>query len=297
MGKGGGGGIGNFLGNKPWHPSTYANQKAVWIAEQKQAEEERLTRERQEELQRERDDAEMGALQSKSGGGEASSKRIDFMYAAPPGLKRDEGGGGGGGGREAPEMDAAALAFEARRVAAEEARARRRDRDGAFSAAGHSTALERETGARKHAGPSRAEQIERFPELAGAPVEGDYAKNVKLTFQPFGKQLRNVKCARCGEWGHEANDRECPLNSATNPHDLAALAAAAKKGGGGAAQPGEGDPARTPPRRGATRRPPTSRARPTTRSSASCSTGQEKGDSTSLQRGCSRSDFREKSIL
>ena len=128
MGKGGGGGIGNFLGNKPWHPSTYANQKAVWIAEQKQAEEERLTRERQEELQRERDDAEMGALQSGSGGGGASSERIDFMFAAPPGLKRDEGGGCGGGGREALEMDAAAPRSR-RGVAAEEARARRHGRD------------------------------------------------------------------------------------------------------------------------------------------------------------------------
>ena len=211
------GGIGNFLHNKPWHPSTYANQKAVWVAEQKAAEEERLTKERAEELQREREDEAFGALQ---GAAETRDGSMDFMYRAPPGLKeKDEAGEA----REA-SMDAAALAFEARRRAKEDAR--KRSRDGAFSAAGHTTALERETGGRNRAGPSRAEQVERFPELAGAPVEGNYADSVKLTFQPFGKQLRNVRCTRCGEWGHEARDRECPMNG-FDPHETARAAAAA----------------------------------------------------------------------
>ena len=32
--------------------------------------------------------------------------------------------------------------------------------------------------------------------------------------------MRNIKCIRCGEWGHTTGDRECPLRD-FNPHDAA----------------------------------------------------------------------------
>ena len=39
----------------------------------------------------------------------------------------------------------------------------------------------------------------------------DYAKDMEIRDNPFGKTVRNVKCRRCGEFGHQSTDRECPL--------------------------------------------------------------------------------------
>lgn len=59
------------------------------------------------------------------------------------------------------------------------------------------------------------------PLLVNAPVEGDFVKDLsKAKFKPLGVKIRNVQCFRCGEWGHQIGDRECPLRD-FNPHDLA----------------------------------------------------------------------------
>ncbi|KAF9612156.1 hypothetical protein IFM89_038344 [Coptis chinensis] len=32
--------------------------------------------------------------------------------------------------------------------------------------------------------------------------------------KPFGVEVRNVKCLRCGNFGHQSGDHECPLKDA-----------------------------------------------------------------------------------
>ena len=60
---------------------------------------------------------------------------------------------------------------------------------------------------------------ERFAILENAPRQGEYTNNLDVVHKPFGVELRQVKCKRCGAWGHEAGDRECPLRNAPNPRD------------------------------------------------------------------------------
>lgn len=57
---------------------------------------------------------------------------------------------------------------------------------------------------------------EEFAVLKNAPrLETGVAGRVK----PFAVEVRNVKCVRCGNYGHQSGDRECPLKDAIMPND------------------------------------------------------------------------------
>ena len=117
------------------------------------------------------------------------------------------------------------------------------------------SALERAAGVRS--GPaalSLDEQVARFPALRGAPmVRGVRGTDVSVTFQPLGASIRNVRCLRCGIWGHTRGDRECsaggwdPFRAGGGPTlaDVKAGAPGAAGAGAGAGadgpSPGLGD--------------------------------------------------------
>lgn len=86
----------------------------------------------------------------------------------------------------------------------------------------HQSALEKAAGIRPGEILNRAQLEERHPRLKNAPVQGGaYTADIPMTHKPFADLVRNVRCLRCGEWGHQLGDRECGLRHEVSAADLA----------------------------------------------------------------------------
>ncbi|KAK3029736.1 hypothetical protein RJ639_038013 [Escallonia herrerae] len=179
----------NFLNQKPWHPLSYPNQRRKWIAEQTHAQRER----RSEEVAREME----------------MMKAVSFMYIRPPGYNPESAKAAEIADERKkqepdnhshdPHIDVAADAMLPQSVPSGEEKKKPRPKD-VFG-----RALPTE---------------EQFEVLKDAPrLETGVAGRAK----PFGVEIRNVKCLRCGTYGHQSGDRECPLRDAIMPNEESRL--------------------------------------------------------------------------
>ncbi|CAI5712691.1 unnamed protein product [Peronospora farinosa] len=198
-----------FLGQKSWHPANKANQKRIWVAEQNAREREKNEMEKAKEVRKAAD--ALQAQQSAAAAGDVNaarrmaSEQVNFLYAAPPGLP------------EAKEM-----MQQTKQMTIEEDEAVREFRRKVESRGGTQRKLERYVGRRAEETLTIKDQVERFPMLKDAPVEGKYTETIRVNFNPVGLRLRNVRCVRCEDWGHQSGDRECKLRD-QNPNDATRL--------------------------------------------------------------------------
>jgi len=59
----------------------------------------------------------------------------------------------------------------------------------------------------------------RFPFLKNAPTSDESARHRTIRHNPMGILVKNVRCARCGNYGHRSGERECPMLNARTLND------------------------------------------------------------------------------
>ncbi|MED6142909.1 hypothetical protein PIB30_002203 [Stylosanthes scabra] len=203
----------SYLNQKPWHPLSYPNQRRKWIAEQTHAHRQRRAEEVAREYAQEQDFFRQTNLISKKDKEKVElMQAVSFMYVRPPGYN--------------PEAaKAAELADEKRKE----------DLTNPASAGGPSSSSVPPSSLpeKDHLGEEKKKKPrpkdvfgrplpteEEFEILKNAPkLETGVAGRVK----PFGVEVRNVKCLRCGNYGHQSGDRECPLKDVIMPNEESRL--------------------------------------------------------------------------
>ncbi|EFJ18388.1 hypothetical protein SELMODRAFT_420276 [Selaginella moellendorffii] len=189
----------SYLNQKPWHPLSYPNQRRKWIAEQTHLQRERRNEDVAREFAQEQEFYRQTAMLSKKEQEKAEAmKALSFMYLRPPGYN-------------AESARAAEIADERKKLGDDDP--------------GPSEEYTRPQPEKKKARvldiygrPVPTE--EEFPALKNAPRldTGTIARA-----KPFGVEIRNVKCARCGSFGHQSGDRECTMKDTIMPSEQARL--------------------------------------------------------------------------
>ncbi|XP_054825751.1 uncharacterized zinc finger CCHC domain-containing protein At4g19190 [Prosopis cineraria] len=200
----------SYLNQKPWHPLSYPNQRRKWIAEQTHAQKQRRAEDVSREYAQEQEFYRQTALISKKEKEKVEMMQaVSFMYVRPPGYN-------------AESAKAAEMADEKKR---EELNQPPQDPN----TNGTSSSMPPETlrgkdllsGEKKKPRPKDVfgrplPTEEEFEILKNAPrMDTGVAGRVK----PFGVEVRNVKCLRCGNYGHQSGDRECPLKDVIMPNE------------------------------------------------------------------------------
>ncbi|KAK6116920.1 hypothetical protein DH2020_049295 [Rehmannia glutinosa] len=200
----------SFLNQKPWHPLSYPNQRRKWIAEQTHAQKERRAEEVAREYAQEQEFLRQTALISKKEKEKLElMKAVSFMYVKPPGYN-------------AESAKAAEIADEKKKQENE-----KNLQEPSLDEASSSMKTETITSVVEKKKPRPKDVFgralpteEQFEVLKNAPrLETGVAGRAK----PFGVEIRNVKCLRCGNYGHQSGDRECPLKDAIMPNEESRL--------------------------------------------------------------------------
>lgn len=197
----------NFLNQKPWHPLSYPNQRRKWIAEQTHAQRELRSQEVAREFAQEQEFFRQTALVSEKEKEKMEMmKAVSFMYVRPPGYNAESA------------------------KAAESADMPKKDGEGNEQHDGTSTSMPQAS-----KGQSRDEKKKSVPKDVfgrALPTEEQFEvlKNAPRLEtgaparpKPFAIEIRNVKCLRCGNFGHQSGDRECPLKDAIMPNEESRL--------------------------------------------------------------------------
>ncbi len=171
-----------FLSKKGFNPQNNANRKQVWEAQQNSKLESERLRKRQEQLQREKEDAELElATRGEIGGSQA---QLRFMYDAPPGLEKKSGDDPAEGtanshrgrasntttaddlSRVKPGDDAAAVAFRQMLAAA-------------AASSGDNNMASQSSSGNEDPGDANKSSFKFTPSLQGSMVEADSRYNNK----------------------------------------------------------------------------------------------------------------------
>ncbi|KAI3453906.1 hypothetical protein Pfo_010569 [Paulownia fortunei] len=200
----------SFLNQKPWHPLSYPNQRRKWIAEQTHAQRDRRAEEVAREYAQEQEFLRQTALISKKEKEKLEMmKAVSFMYVKPPGYNA--------------ESAKAAEVAEEKKKQDDEKNLQEPSLDGASSSMKTETVpsvVEKKKPRPKDVFGRALPTEEQFEVLKNAPrLETGVPGRVK----PFGVEIRNVKCLRCGNYGHQSGDRECPLKDAIMPNEESRL--------------------------------------------------------------------------
>ncbi|CAK9136961.1 unnamed protein product [Ilex paraguariensis] len=204
----------NYLNQKPWHPLSYPNQRRKWIAEQTHAQKEHRAQEVAREYAQEQEFFRQTSLVSKKEKEKMEMmKAVSFMYVRPPGYN-------------AESAKAAEVADE-RKSQEQGNPSQDPPTEGVSNAMSVGAMRGRDQPGKEQKKPRPKDVFgralpteEQFEILKNAPrLETGVAARAK----PFAVEIRNVKCVRCGNYGHQSGDRECPLKDVIMPNEESRL--------------------------------------------------------------------------
>ncbi|XP_026664873.2 uncharacterized zinc finger CCHC domain-containing protein At4g19190 [Phoenix dactylifera] len=201
----------SYLNQKPWHPLSYPNQRRKWIAEQTHSNRMRRAEEVSREFAQEQEFFRQTALFSKKEKEKLETiKAVSFMYVRPPGYNAES---------------AKAAEIADGKKTSDQSNSTQDPTSGTTSTMPETRSDKNQIGGDRKARPKDVfgrplpteqefEVLKNAPRLdTGAPAR----------VKPFGVEIRNVRCVRCGTYGHQSGDRECPLKDAIMPNDESRL--------------------------------------------------------------------------
>ncbi|XP_042429408.1 uncharacterized zinc finger CCHC domain-containing protein At4g19190-like [Zingiber officinale] len=198
----------SYLNQKPWHPLSYPNQRRKWIAEQTNANRASRAEEVAREFAQEQEFFRQTALFSQKEKEKVEMmKAVSFMYVRPPGYNPES-------------AKAAEIADEQKRLGQTNTEQNPTEGDSSTIPDTKAKAVREKKPRPKDVFGRSLPTEEEFEVLKNAPR---LETGVPVRIKPFAVEVRNVRCVRCGTFGHQSGDRECPLKDVIMPNEESRL--------------------------------------------------------------------------